>query len=84
MQHMYKLIGQVVASDARVLVRGESATGKELVVNAIHFNSARAKGPYSYVLTITDDHSKVDWSKEKTRETGQEQEVHPSGGNLRV
>jgi DNA-binding NtrC family response regulator len=45
MQHMYKLIGQVAASDATVLVRGESGTGKELVVNAIHFNSARAKGP---------------------------------------
>ncbi len=44
MQHIYKLIGQVAASDATVLVRGESGTGKELVVNAIHFNSARAKG----------------------------------------
>jgi two-component system, NtrC family, response regulator AtoC len=45
MQHVYKLIGQVAASDATVLIRGESGTGKELVVNAIHFNSARAKGP---------------------------------------
>jgi DNA-binding NtrC family response regulator len=45
MQHIYKLIGQVAASDATVLVRGESGTGKELVVNAIHSNSARAKGP---------------------------------------
>lgn len=45
MQHLYKLIGQVAASNATVLVRGESGTGKELVVNAIHFNSARAKGP---------------------------------------
>jgi len=45
MQHIYKLIGQVAVSDATVLVRGESGTGKELVVNAIHFNSARAKGP---------------------------------------
>jgi len=45
MQHIYKLIGQVAGSDTTVLVRGESGTGKELVVNAIHFNSARAKGP---------------------------------------
>jgi DNA-binding NtrC family response regulator len=45
MQHVYKLIGQVAASDATVLIRGESGTGKELVVNAIHFNSARTKGP---------------------------------------
>ncbi|HEX4809316.1 MAG TPA: sigma-54 dependent transcriptional regulator [Bryobacteraceae bacterium] len=45
MQRVYKLIGQVAASDATVLVRGESGTGKELVVNAIHENSARARGP---------------------------------------
>ncbi len=45
MQHVYKLIGQVAASEATVLVRGESGTGKELVVNAIHHNSARARGP---------------------------------------
>jgi two-component system, NtrC family, response regulator AtoC len=45
MQHVYKMIGQVATSDATVLVRGESGTGKELVVNAIHHNSARAKGP---------------------------------------
>jgi DNA-binding NtrC family response regulator len=45
MQHVYKLIGQVSVGDATVLVRGESGTGKELVVNAIHHNSARAKGP---------------------------------------
>ncbi len=45
MQRIYKLIGQVAASDATVLVRGESGTGKELVVNAIHENSARARGP---------------------------------------
>ncbi len=43
MQRVYKLIGQVAASDATVLV--ESGTGKELVVNAIHENSARAHGP---------------------------------------
>lgn len=45
MQRVYKLIGQVAASDATVLVRGESGTGKELVVNAVHENSARARGP---------------------------------------
>jgi DNA-binding NtrC family response regulator len=45
MQYVYKLIGQVATSDVTVLVRGESGTGKELVVNAIHQNSARAKGP---------------------------------------
>jgi two-component system response regulator AtoC len=45
MQDVYKRIGQVSGSDATVLVRGESGTGKELVVNAVHHNSARARGP---------------------------------------
>jgi|HubBroStandDraft_4_1064222.scaffolds.fasta_scaffold49996_2 two-component system response regulator AtoC len=45
MQHVYKLIGQVATTEATVLVRGETGTGKELVVNAIHYNSTRAKGP---------------------------------------
>jgi DNA-binding NtrC family response regulator len=45
MQHVFKLVGQVAASDATVLVRGESGAGKELIVNAIHHNSTRAAGP---------------------------------------
>ena len=43
MQGVYDLIGQVCASDATVLVRGESGVGKELVAQAIHYNSRRAK-----------------------------------------
>lgn len=45
MQRVYKLIGQVASSQATVLVRGETGTGKELVVNAIHQNSPRSRGP---------------------------------------
>ena len=45
MQHVYKLIGQVAATDVTVLVQGETGTGKELVVNAIHHNSVRSRGP---------------------------------------
>jgi len=33
-------------TDAPVLVMGESGTGKDLVANAIHFNSRRAEGPF--------------------------------------
>src|SRR3954469_16905790 len=36
-------VEQVAASDARVLIQGESGSGKELVANAIHTNSARAR-----------------------------------------
>jgi two-component system response regulator AtoC len=45
MQRVYKLIGQVASSHVTVLVRGETGTGKELVVNAIHQNSPRFRGP---------------------------------------
>lgn len=45
MQAVYKLIGRVAASNATVLITGETGTGKELVANAIHEYSPRASGP---------------------------------------
>lgn len=39
------LIAQVAPSDANVLVRGETGTGKELVAREIHGGSARRSGP---------------------------------------
>jgi two-component system, NtrC family, response regulator AtoC len=41
MQKLYKLIGQVSATDSTVLIRGESGTGKEVVALAIHKHSLR-------------------------------------------
>jgi DNA-binding NtrC family response regulator len=46
MRDVYKMIGQVAASDSTVLVRGESGTGKELVARAIHKHSRRREGPF--------------------------------------
>ncbi len=42
MQDVYRLIEQVANSNATVLIRGESGTGKDLVAHAIHYNSMRS------------------------------------------
>jgi len=46
MQDVYKLIGRVARADAPVLITGESGVGKEVVSNAIHKFSRRAKSEY--------------------------------------
>ena len=46
MREVYQMISQVCRSNATVLVRGQSGTGKELVANSIHYNSNRAKHPF--------------------------------------
>jgi len=46
MQTVFDLIRQVARSEATVLIRGESGVGKELVAQAIHYNSDRAAKPF--------------------------------------
>ena len=46
MQNVKKAIADVAPSDAPVLIRGGSGTGKELVARAIHKMSSRAGGPF--------------------------------------
>jgi len=46
MRTIFKRIGLVADSDNSVLVLGETGTGKELVAQALHQNSARAAGPF--------------------------------------
>ena len=41
MMKVFERIRQAAATDATVLIQGETGTGKELVARAIHFNSAR-------------------------------------------
>lgn len=49
MQNVFKVIGQLSASDATALITGESGTGKELVARAIYQHSRRGQQPF---LTI--------------------------------
>jgi DNA-binding NtrC family response regulator len=46
MARLRTAIAQAAATDARVLVRGPSGSGKELVANALHHGSARRDGPF--------------------------------------
>ncbi|MGE5028115.1 MAG: sigma-54-dependent transcriptional regulator, partial [Betaproteobacteria bacterium] len=47
--HMLRLLEmarQVAPTDCNVLITGESGTGKELFARYVHYNSARADGPF--------------------------------------
>jgi two-component system, NtrC family, response regulator HydG len=46
MQNLYQKVLRAAASEANVLVTGESGVGKELVARALHDNSSRSTGPY--------------------------------------
>ncbi len=46
MQEVFKIIGQVAATDATALITGESGTGKELVARAIYQHSNRSEQPF--------------------------------------
>ncbi|GAA6118906.1 sigma-54 dependent transcriptional regulator [Acidovorax sp. FG27] len=46
MREVHKRIGLAAASDAPVLIEGETGTGKELVARALHRHSPRAGGPF--------------------------------------
>jgi len=49
MQEVYEMIHRVVDSNATVLLRGESGTGKTLVAKALHYNSRRQEKPFIVV-----------------------------------
>jgi transcriptional regulator with PAS, ATPase and Fis domain len=46
MRELLELVENVAASDANILIQGENGTGKELIADAIHQLSNRAKGPF--------------------------------------
>jgi DNA-binding NtrC family response regulator len=49
MRSMFLLLERAAASDATVLLEGETGTGKELAAESIHRASARADGPFVVV-----------------------------------
>jgi Nif-specific regulatory protein len=53
MQTLYQRIAAAATTDATVLVRGDSGTGKTLVARAIHDNSERRDGPLVHVDCTT-------------------------------
>ncbi|MDQ3168741.1 MAG: sigma-54 dependent transcriptional regulator [Acidobacteriota bacterium] len=46
MHDALELVESVATSDANILIQGENGTGKELIANAVHINSKRARGPF--------------------------------------
>jgi len=49
MQEVFAMVHRVANSNATVLLRGESGTGKSMVAKALHHNSGRAKKPFVVV-----------------------------------
>jgi Nif-specific regulatory protein len=45
-QEVFRLIDMVAPTVSTVLIRGESGVGKELIADAIHFNSTRKNRPF--------------------------------------
>ena len=52
MQEVYKAIGKVSPTDATVLIRGDSGTGKELVARAVYQHSLRADKPFVVINCV--------------------------------
>ena len=46
MVKLLETVAQVAATEATVLITGKSGTGKEMIANAIHYNSQRKDAPF--------------------------------------
>lgn len=46
MERVFQVLPSIAQSDSSVLITGETGTGKDLIAEAIHHASARARGPF--------------------------------------
>jgi DNA-binding NtrC family response regulator len=46
MQHVTEVAGPVATKNVNILLTGETGTGKEMIANAIHYNSPRSLNPF--------------------------------------
>ena len=46
MRQMFTLLEEIAATEATVLIEGETGTGKELIAEELHAHSPRRKGPF--------------------------------------
>lgn len=46
MQYVIDIVDSVASKNVNILITGETGTGKEMIANAIHYNSSRAAKPY--------------------------------------
>lgn len=46
MVRLLETVAQVAATEATVMITGESGSGKEMIANAIHYNSNRREAPF--------------------------------------
>lgn len=53
MRAIFQSLRKVAPTDATVLIRGESGTGKSMIARALHVNSARAAAPFVHVDCTT-------------------------------
>ncbi len=53
MLELFELMKRVARTDASILIRGETGTGKELVARALHTLSPRSEGPFQAVNCAT-------------------------------
>ena len=46
MRRLHQVFGRLASSDVPIVIEGETGTGKELLAESIHEESARARGPF--------------------------------------